>query len=65
MTRNSTMISESLHLNIEQRVDFLFEQEIVSTVTNRVKISAQKQLSISISKVYVEEKSFTPPLHNV
>lgn len=64
MTYDSTA-SESLHLNIEQRLDILMEQETALGSFNRIQVSAWKEFSLSISRVYARERGFTDPLlHN-
>ncbi len=62
MSHNFSTVSESLHLNIEQSYDLLLEQSTATGSVNRIQVSASRQVSVTASRVYREEKSFTPPL---
>ncbi|MBA3921498.1 MAG: hypothetical protein H0X31_07295 [Nostocaceae cyanobacterium] len=57
MHQYSTRVSESWHLNIEQSYDSSIEK---STVTE--KESHRRTVSVTVDKMYVEEKSFAPSL---
>jgi hypothetical protein len=62
MNHNFTTVSESLHLNIEQSYDLLLEQSTATGNTNRIRLSAWKQVSVTACRIYAQKKDLNPPL---
>jgi hypothetical protein len=62
MHSDFTIVSETLHLDIEQSYDLLLEQSTATGSINRIQVSAWRQVSVTACRVYREEKSCIPPL---
>jgi hypothetical protein len=62
MSNNFNTVSATLHICIEQSYDLLLEQSTATGNINRIQVSARKQVSVTTSRVYTEEKGFIPPL---
>ncbi len=62
MSTDYSTSSESLHLNIEQRLDFCIEQETFSGDYTRIEFSAWKRLSVSVCSVNVGRRNCSTSL---
>jgi hypothetical protein len=62
MFNDFNTVSATLHICIEQSYDLLVEQSTATGNINRIQMSARKQVTVTASRMYTEEKGFIPPL---